>query len=146
MLEQRISIVTLGVGDLSTSEGFYSGVLGWEPVRPRDEGIVFYQLGGIQLALYPIEKFVDEFDDGQGSREPGRTNFTLAYNVNSREEVDEVFAGLERAGVRIVKLPEEVFWGGYSGYFADPDGHMWEVAFNPFTLVDSSGAFGAARK
>lgn len=135
-----MSILTIPVEDLAISENFYSNILEWTPVEPRDKGIIFYQLVGIRLALYPKAQFINEIEGRQIV--DGSMTFTLAYNTKSKIEVDEIFSMLKSRGVRILKEPEEVFWGGYSGYFADPDGHSWEVAYSPFTQPNEDGSFG----
>ncbi|HEY1632663.1 MAG TPA: VOC family protein [Rhizomicrobium sp.] len=131
-MKPRLSIVTLGVRDLERSLAFYRDGLGL-PTRnyKDDEGIVFFALEGAWLALYPRCKLAEDATvDAAGS---GFSGVTLAHNVPSKAGADAVFAQAVAAGARPVKPPRDVFWGGYSGYFADPDGHLWEVAFNPFT-------------
>lgn len=134
-MEGRLSFITLGVADLERSKAFYSDVLGWRAMH-ESEGIVMYRLNGLVLSLFPQEDLMADArvkEDGRGSR------FTLAHCVRSAQEVDALFAHLLKHGVAITKLPEKVFWGGYSGYFADPDGHLWEVAHNPFLELDERG-------
>lgn len=144
-MDQRLSLITLGVADLEASRHFYNDVLGWTP--EADHGsIIFYEMGGYQLALYPHESLADDFLAERGELLPPYHGFTLAYCVNSREEVDAIFASLKAKGVAIAKEPEDVFWGGYSGYFLDPDGHAWEVAHNPFRRVTPEGRFEPAPK
>lgn len=129
-MKQKLSIVTLGVTDLAVSRAFYEEKLGLTPVS-EDEGIAFYDMGGTWLGLYNREELAKDAKvspEGSGFR-----GVSLAHNEPSKEAVDAVFAELREKGVEIVKEPEEVFWGGYSGYFADPDGHLWEVAYNPFS-------------
>jgi uncharacterized protein len=135
-MEQRMSVVTLGVNDLARSKAFYQQALGW--TISADEGqIAFFQLNGMVLALYPRDALADDAQvSGEGA---GFAGVTLAYCTRSREETDEILRQVERAGARIVKPAREVFWGGYSGYFADPDGHLWEVAHNPFWTLDEKG-------
>ena len=132
-LRQRLSIVTLSVADVVASREFYVGRLGWVPETDSDDNIVFFDLGGVRLALYGVAALAEDIGPGVSPPAPGGFNgFTLAHNVGSIEEVDEIFASLAKDGVTILKPPAKVFWGGYSGYFADPDGHPWEVAHNPF--------------
>jgi catechol 2,3-dioxygenase-like lactoylglutathione lyase family enzyme len=139
MLQQRLSIITLGVRDLAASRRFYVETLGLTP-EDDNEQIVFFQMGGYALALFDIERLAEDISPAAKPPERrGYNGFTLAYNLGSIEEVDALFAQLEAAGVEILKRPEKVFWGGYSGYFADPDGHPWEVAFNPFVVIDEKG-------
>ncbi len=133
-MEQRISLVTLGVADLERAGAFYDR-LGWQRSVKGAQGVVFYQMGGLALGLFPREDLAEDAgikDDSQGF-----PRFALAYNTRIREEVDRTLAEAEAAGGRIVKPAEEAFWGGYSGYFADPDGFLWEVAHNTgFAMAD----------
>lgn len=134
-MQARLSFITLGVTDLDRSKTFYNEVLGW--THFQDNGsIVMYKLNGMVLSLYGQHELMEDAqvkDDGRGSR------FTLAQCLNSPEEVDALFAQLRKQKVTITKEPQKVFWGGYSGYFADPDGHLWEVAHNPFLELDAQG-------
>lgn len=128
-MKPKISIITLSVADLATAKAFYVDGLGW-PTQGEYEEIVFMPLEGTWLALYPREKLAADIGiDVAGS---GFSGVTLAHNVDSPAAVDEALQMAERAGGAIVKPGEKVFWGGYSGYFSDPDGHLWEVAHNPF--------------
>ena len=137
-MEQRLSIVSLGVEDFARARAFYEGVLGWRPASEAED-IVFYNVGSVILSLYPHEASMADMQV-TGSPPTGPYHgFALALNLGSRAEVDALFAELEGKGVRVVKRPHEVFWGGYSGYFADVDGHAWEVAHNPFWALDSKG-------
>lgn len=136
-MEQRLSIVTLGVSDLSRSREFYER-LGWRRSTASSEAIVFFQAGCMALALYPraeLAKDANVAADGTGFR-----GITLAYNARSREDVDRVLAEAKAAGAKILKPAQEAFWGGYSGYFSDPDGFLWEVAWNPFFRIAENGA------
>lgn len=143
-MEQRLSLVTLGVTDLPRSRRFYEEGLGWTASAASQESIVFFQLGGIGLALYSRAALAEDAclpeQNGAGPDAPGFGGITLAHNVRSREEVDAVLALARQAGARILKPAQPVFWGGYSGYFADPDGHPWEVAWNPFAPLAEDGA------
>jgi catechol 2,3-dioxygenase-like lactoylglutathione lyase family enzyme len=133
-LEQRLSLVTLGVADLDRSRRFYES-LGWRR-NNRDDGVVFFQIPGGVLALWGRHELAAETglpDSG------GFGGIALAYNTRSRAEVDSVLAEAESAGARILRPAAETFWGGYSGYFADPDGHPWEVAHNPGWRIDPDG-------
>jgi len=135
-MNQHLHIVTLGVSDLETSRKFYAETLGWKISRPQ-EGVVFFQAGGVVLALFPREELAK---DAQISSEgSGFAGFSLAYNAQSEAEVDEIISDLRVKGVKILKEPQKVFWGGYSSYFADPDGYPWEVAYNPFFPFDKKG-------
>jgi predicted lactoylglutathione lyase len=133
-MEQRVSLITLGVSDLERSRAFYER-MGWRRSMAQTEGIVFFQAGSIALALYPrneLAKDANVTPDGQGFG-----GITLAYNGRTRTEVDSVLKEAAAAGAKIVKPAEEAFWGGYSGYFSDLDGFLWEVAWNPgFTIAE----------
>ena len=136
-MNQNLHIVTLGVRDLEVSRKFYGETLGWKPSSASSEGITFFQAGGVVLALFPRDELArDAVIAPEGS---GFSGFTLAYNARSESEVDEIIADLKSKGVRIVKEPQKVFWGGYSSYFADPDDNRWEVAYNPFFAFDENG-------
>ncbi|MET8122958.1 VOC family protein [Micromonospora sp. NPDC005291] len=130
-MEQRISLVTLGVADVARAKAFYEQ-LGWH--GQEVEETVFFQAGGLALVLWGRDKLADD----AGIDDPGTRGFggiTLAQNVRSRAEVDEVIATATKAGAEVTKPARETFYGGYAGYFADPDGHIWEIAWNPgFTL------------
>ena len=127
-MEPRISIITLGVIDLPRSIEFYRDGLGL-PMRENGDAIAFFQTAGTWLALFPGDALAADANvpgDGSGFR-----GFTLAHNVESREQVDAVLRQAEAAGGKIVKPAQDTDWGGYSGYFSDPDGFLWEVAWNP---------------
>jgi uncharacterized protein len=130
-MKPKISLITLGVSNLEQSILFYRDGLHL-PMRERkeEEDIAFFELEGTWLALYPREALAD--DAQVSSQGDGFRGMTLAHNEPSREEVDVVYAEAIQAGAKVVKKPQEVFWGGYSGYFTDLDGHLWEVAYNPF--------------
>ena len=128
-MEPRISIITLGVSDLTRSVIFYRDGLGLPTNYKDGQGIAFFQLRGTWLALYPSDALAID-----ACLPPERRPFggiTLAYNVRSKEEVDESIRQALTAGASLLRPAGEMFWGGYSGYFADPDGHPWEVAWNP---------------
>lgn len=131
-----MTIITLGVKNLQRAKEFYQNVFGWQPTESNSESIVFFQLNGIQLALFPQESLAD--DAGIPSEGSGFKKFTLAHNVRSEQEVDELVAQLEEKGATVVKRPEKVFWGGYSSYIADPDDNLWEIAYNPFLLLEEA--------
>jgi catechol 2,3-dioxygenase-like lactoylglutathione lyase family enzyme len=136
-MEQRISIITLGVADLNRSREFYER-LGWRRSMAETGGIVFFQAGGMALALYPREELAKDANVAPDGR--GFIGVTLAYNARSRAQVDSVLAEAKAAGANIIKPAQEAFWGGYSGYFADPDGFLWEVAWNPFFPIAEDGS------
>lgn len=130
-MKGKIGLVTLGVRDLERSLAFYRDGLGFETHnhKPGDT-CVFFALEGTWLALYPRRLLAeDALTSPEGS---GFSGVTLAHNAASKEEADAVFALAVASGATAVKTPHDTFWGGYSGYFADPDGHLWEVAWNPF--------------
>jgi catechol 2,3-dioxygenase-like lactoylglutathione lyase family enzyme len=136
-MEQRVSLVTLGVADLERALRFYEQ-LGWRRGNAHAE-VVFFQLGGLVLGLFSREALAA--DAGLPSAGSGGFGgMALAYNARSREEVDAVLAEAAAAGATILKPAEDAFWGGYSGYFADPDGHLWEVAWNPEWTIREDGS------
>ena len=137
-----LSLVTLGVADIERSRRFYEDGLGWKRGN-KDEGVVFFQLPGSILALWSRASLAE--DAGLADTGSGFSGIALAYNARSREDVDAVLAEAEAAGARILKQAAETVWGGYSGYFADPDGHLWEVAHNPFWSVDEEGRVSLSR-
>jgi uncharacterized protein len=141
-MEQRLSLVTLGVADLARSRRFYEEGLGWRRGNEHEE-VVFYQLGGSILALFARNSLAA--DAGLSPEGQGFGGIALAYNTRTREEVDQVLAEAKAAGATILKPAHEAFWGGYSGYFADPDGHSWEVAWNPGWTVESDGSVRLGR-
>ena len=135
-MEPRISIITLGVTDLPRSIEFSRDGLGLPLQDEEDtESIAFFELKGTWLALYPREALAD--DAGVPTEGSGFSGVTLAHNVRTREEVDAVLDEAVAAGATLVKAAQDVFWGGYSGYFADPEGYLWEVAWNPYFPIDS---------
>lgn len=136
-MEQRITLITLGVRNLQRSREFYQQVFGWQPLESSTESIIFFQLNGLQLALFPQESLAD--DAGLEADGKGFKSFSLAYNVRSEKEVDDLVAELAGKGARVLKQPEKVFWGGYSSYIADPDDNLWEIAYNPFLPMDEKG-------
>ncbi len=136
-MNQHLHLVTLGVRDFETSTKFYTETLGWKPSSSSNEEVTFFQAGGVVLSIYQREKLAeDALIDPEGS---GFAGITLAYNAQSEAEVDEIISDLKAKGVKILKEPQKVFWGGYSSYFADPDGNCWEVAHNPFFPFDENG-------
>jgi catechol 2,3-dioxygenase-like lactoylglutathione lyase family enzyme len=136
-MEQRLSLLTLGVADLERSRRFYEDGLGWRRGNAHPE-VVFFQLGGIVLALFARTALAA--DAGLEAEGSGFGGIVLAYNAHSRAEVDAVLAEAEAAGARILKPAQDAFWGGYTGYFADPDGHPWEVAWNPEWTILEDGS------
>ena len=130
-MEQHINYITLGVADLTASRRFYRDVFGWRETEDGNEHIAFFQTGNaLRLALFGREALAQDTQvSAQGS---GFPSFTLAHNVGSEAEVDALFVAFAARNAYIIKAPQKVFWGGYSGYIADPDGFLWEIAFNPF--------------
>lgn len=136
-MEQRVSLITLGVRDLEKSRAFYEG-LGWHPTaRPGGDDVYFFQAGAMVVALWSREELAK---DSTVTDAGGWGGVTLAYNTHSREEVDSVLAEASAAGAKIGRPGAETFWGGYSGVFIDPDEHPWEVAHNPFWNLAADGA------
>ena len=135
-MDARISIITLGVADLERATAFYRDGLGL-PQRPGPDSISFFELRGTWLSLYPRDELAEDVTvPAEGSGFPG---FTLAHNVASPDAVDATLEEAVAAGATLVKPGQKVFWGGYSGYFRDPDGFYWEVAFNPHTDLTGGG-------
>jgi uncharacterized protein len=136
-MEQRLTIITLGVSDLKKSTAFYENIFGWKKTAASNADISFFHLNGIELALFDkTELAKDAAVDPAGS---GFKRFTLAYNTKSEKEVDSLFDSLQAKGVKIIKHPKKTSWGGYSGYLADPDDNLWEIAYNPFLQLDEKG-------
>jgi predicted lactoylglutathione lyase len=136
-MEQRITLITLGVRDLDRSTSFYER-LGWKRSMRAAEGVAFFQLGGMAMSLYPREDLAKDANvSAEGS---GFAGVALAFNTRSKREVDDVLQEAATAGGRIVKAGEDAVWGGYSGYFSDPEGFLWEVAWNPSFAIAADGA------
>ncbi|MDD1510169.1 VOC family protein [Pseudomonas sp. CNPSo 3701] len=135
--DRRISLITLGVADVQASAAFYER-LGWTRSSASQEQIVFIKLKGLALGLFSREELAKDAHLPEAGQ-VGFSGVTLAHNLESPEAVDAAMALAVAAGARQVKAPEKVFWGGYSGYFADPDGHLWELAHNPFAPLDEAG-------
>jgi len=135
-MEQRVSLVTLGVRDLQRARAFYEA-LGWQSGASPDDDVVFFQAGGMIVALWGRAQLAEDsvVEDGGGWG-----GVTLAYNTRSAEEVDAVVAEARAAGATVGREPGPTFWGGYSGVFIDPDGHPWEVAHNPGWTLDERGS------
>jgi predicted lactoylglutathione lyase len=139
-MEQRVSLVTLGVHDLGRARGFYEA-LGWKTGAGPDDDVVFFQAGCMVLALWGRDQLAEDsgVDDGGGWG-----GVTLAHNVGSRAAVDDVMRQAEAAGATITRAAAATFWGGYSGAFADPEGHPWEVAHNPHWTLGQDGSIRLA--
>jgi hypothetical protein len=135
-MEQRLSLVTLGVSDLARARAFYEA-LGWVTGAEPDDDVVFFQTGGLIVGLWDRERLAEDSGVEDGG---GFGGVTLALNVRSPAEVDAVIDEARAAGARIARAGAETFWGGYSGVFVDPDGHPWEVAHNPFWRIGDDGS------
>ena len=133
---QRVTLITLGVDDLPRARAF-SAALGWTPAE-ETEGVSFYQMNGLALGLFGRADLAK--DQGREGAPLGTGAMTLAQNFPTEAEVDAAFAAALSAGATPLKSPTKVFWGGYSGYFADPDGHVWELAMNPFWPLAADGS------
>ena len=139
-MQQRISMITLGVKDLKKSVEFYQQGLGLPLREPQSDDVAFFNLKGTWLGLYPWDKLAEDMTvSPQGT---GFRGVTLAHNVKSKEEVDSVMSQATQAGATLVKAAQDVFWGGYSGYFSDVDGHLWEIAWNPYTWIGPEDIIG----
>ena len=135
-MRQKFTLITLGVATLSTALTFYEG-LGWVKSPKSQEDYALFPLGGIVLGLYPLHEL--EEDTTLRHQRTTFSGMTISYNATSEEEVDTVMREAERQGATIVKPAQKVFWGGYSGYFKDLDGYVFEVAYNPFWEIDGNG-------
>ena len=136
-MEQRLTMITLGVSDLYKSTDFYESKFGWKKSNSSNEYISFFSLNGFQLALYERNELAKDAtvnSDGNGFK-----GFTISYNVKSENEVNLLIEKLRTNGVEIIKEPQKVNWGGYSSYISDLDGNLWEIAFNPFLELDENG-------
>ena len=138
-MHPSLSLITLGVTDVDRSLAFYKDTLGWKTDAKPGDPVAFFPLSsGVVLGLFGRNALAEDAKvkkDGKGF-----AGFSLAQNLSSKAEVDALFAELKAKGVHISKPPEDVFWGGYSGYFTDPDGYLWEVAWNPFWTVQENGS------
>lgn len=135
-MEQRISLITLGADDVAAQARFYEG-LGWKRIPMEAAGVAFYQLPGLVLGVYGREDLSRDMGIPLGK---GSGGVCLAYNGRSREEVDSVLVEAVAAGARLLKEGAETFWGGYVGYFADPEDNLWEVAWNPACEIGEDGS------
>lgn len=137
-MEQRISLITLGVADIGLASAFYDG-LGWVRVDSPD-GLIAYDLIGQTLGLYPKAKLAEDLGlapDVIG----GFSGITLGHNLASKAQIDALVQRAEAAGGKVLKPPHDIFWGGYSAFVADPDGHVWELSHNPFSHLGPNGEF-----
>ncbi len=136
MLPSRVNLITLGVSDVAMSTQFYER-LGWKKSADSNENVTFFHANGTVLGLFGRVALAE--DAQVAPSKDGFSGVTLAQNFDSEQEVDAAFAHAMVCGAKALKRPQKVFWGGYSGYFADPDGHVWELAFNPFMPLNSNG-------
>ncbi|WP_435659835.1 VOC family protein [Leisingera caerulea] len=136
-MDQRVSLITLGVPDMEKAAAFYEA-LGWQRADSPD-GVIAFDLISQTLGLYPLAALAA--DIGLEERELGTGAMTLSHNTRSKEAVAELMAAAEAAGAEVLKPAQDVFWGGHHGYFRSPDGHIWEIAFNPFSPLAENGAF-----
>ena len=133
-MKPRLNVITIGVSSLNRSRDFYKQALGWEPAKGSDDNIVFYGHGGIVFGLYSMDKLAED-----AILSPDRSGFsgvTLAINQDSKEEVDQLYKQIMEHGGKALVEPRDTFWGGYDCYFADPDGHVWEIIWAPFWEYD----------
>lgn len=135
-MEQRLTLLTVGVKDLAGMRDFYENVFGWKP-EVASEGIVMYKLNGFLLGFFPERALAE--DAGVSGARSGFKPFSLAQNLRTKEDVDRLVASLKSKGMKVVKEPQEVFWGGYHAYLADPEENLWEIAYNPFMKYDAKG-------
>ena len=137
MTPQRVTLITLGVAEIARARAFYEA-LGWRQHPQSQEAVTFYQMNGMVLGLFGKSDLAA--DQGCPGADLGTGAMTLAQNFASEGEVDAAYDAALKAGATALKAPEKVFWGGYSGYYADPDGHVWEVAMNPFWPLGEDGS------
>ena len=137
MTPQRVTLITLGVTEIARARAFYEA-LGWRQHPQSQEAVTFYQMNGMVLGLFGKSDLAA--DQGRPGANLGTGAMALAQNFASEGEVDAAYDAALKAGATALKAPEKVFWGGYSGYYADPDGHVWEVAMNPFWPLGEDGS------
>lgn len=136
-MEQRLTLVTLGVTDVARSRAFYEG-LGFKSSSFRADDVAFFQMGGTVLSIYDRQSLAN--DIGRADTEAaGFNRVTLAWNARTEREVDTAISEAVKAGATLIKAAEQTSWGGYSGYISDPDGHLWEIAYNPHWPLDEKG-------
>jgi uncharacterized glyoxalase superfamily protein PhnB len=136
-MEQRLSLITLGTENVPALTSFYEETFGWKPLPNSNEEVTFFQLNGFQLGIFGKQALAE--DAQISSAGSGFKGFSLSYNLQSQKEVDELFKELKAKNVKVLKEPQKVFWGGYSGYIADLDGNIWEIAHNPYMEFDEDG-------
>jgi predicted enzyme related to lactoylglutathione lyase len=135
VMEQRISFITIGAKDMGKLKQFYIEKFKWTPIKD-DNGIVFFKMNGFILALFPADELAK--DAGVAQDGTGFKRFALAINYKSESAVDAQFEALRNRGVTVIKIPKKTSWGGYSGYVADAEGNLWEIAYNPFLEMDDN--------
>jgi len=135
-MEPRLSLITLGVADIARARKFYEA-LGFKAGRASQDAVTFFDAGGVVLALFGRASLAE--DATVADRPTGFAGIALAHNARSEADVDKALAEAVAAGAKLIKPAGKTFWGGYSGYFADPDGHLWEVAHNPHFTLDAEG-------
>ncbi|MFA6139500.1 MAG: VOC family protein [Hyphomicrobium sp.] len=135
-MEPRLSLITLGVADIARARRFYEA-LGFTAARASQESVSFFPAGGVVLALFGRRALAE--DAAVADSAPGFSGIALAHNARSEADVDKALADAVGAGAKLIKPAGKTFWGGYAGYFADPDGHLWEVAHNPYFTLDAAG-------
>lgn len=138
-MEPRITLLTLGVSDLSRAVRFYRDGLGLPTTYKEGDGVAFFNTGGTRLSLYPLDDLAADIGAGTEPSRGGFGGITIAHNVRTKEDVTPVLGLAAKAGATIVKPAQDAFWGGHSGYFRDPDGYYWEVAWNPGLPLDADG-------
>lgn len=138
-MEARLSIISLGVKDLEKARKFYQQGLGFPVADISTSEIVFLKTNGTCLALYPVDKLADDIGIEFNEYKPGFKGSTIAHNTRRKDEVDEILRAAQDAGGKVLKPASDTFWGGYSGYFSDLDGHIWEVAYADFWKFDAVG-------
>lgn len=137
-MQPRINVITLGTKNIEKSRNFYEHGLGWKASSASNENFVAFHTHGIVLCLYP-EKLLSEDAMTQMNGQQGFRGITLSHNVANKEDVNSILKQAVEAGAKLEKEAQDVFWGGYSGYFSDPDGHFWEIAWNPHWTLLSNG-------
>jgi len=137
-MKPRLNFVTLGVADLPKSRQFYLDAFGWKPAQGSSDEIVFFYQEGIVIGLYPMNLLAE--DAGVSAKRSGFSGITLAINTKTREELEATHKKAIAAGAKSLIEPRDTFWGGYDSYFADPDGHPWEIAWAPFWEFDEQGS------
>lgn len=135
-MDQRISAITLGISSVTRARAFYEK-LGWKAASASDQHFAVFQMNGFALCLFPATELAK--DAGVKKTGAGFRNVSIAYNVRSEAQVRQVMQKARKAGAKVLRKPSKAFWGGYTAYFADPDGNAWEVAYNPFWKIDAKG-------